>query len=262
MLHLHGDDWFYLRRTVPTVRTLHGSALYEARHATSMKRRLSQYIVYPLEHLSVRLATVPAAVGRQTADLYRIEQVVDNGVDLGVFHPGPKDDRPRVLYVGTWDGRKRGRWLHELFVSRILKEIPDARLDFVSDRALPHPSIDFVSFPDDRTLAELYRRAWVFAYPSVYEGFGIPYLEALASGTAVVASPNGGAAHVLADGRYGVIADDHSFPEKLIELLRGAERRRTMEAQGLERARELSWDAVAKQHRVVYEKAIASWHNP
>jgi phosphatidyl-myo-inositol alpha-mannosyltransferase len=42
VVHLHGDDWFYLRRGVPTVRTFHGSALMEARHATRARRRVLQ----------------------------------------------------------------------------------------------------------------------------------------------------------------------------------------------------------------------------
>jgi glycosyltransferase involved in cell wall biosynthesis len=57
VLHLHGDDWFYVRRRVPTVRTLHGSALSEARHSTRWLRRARQLFTYPLEALSSRLAT-------------------------------------------------------------------------------------------------------------------------------------------------------------------------------------------------------------
>ena len=61
IVHFHGDDWFLLRRPFSSVRTLHGSALFEARSASSLKRKIAQYCVYPLEHLSTRLATVPLA---------------------------------------------------------------------------------------------------------------------------------------------------------------------------------------------------------
>src|SRR5215217_4746364 len=67
VLHLHGDDWFYFRRTLPTVRTLHGSALREAQSATSPKRKLGQYVIYPLEHLAAKLATIALAVGRDAS---------------------------------------------------------------------------------------------------------------------------------------------------------------------------------------------------
>jgi hypothetical protein len=70
VVHPHGDDWFYVRRTTPTVHTLHASALREARSAASYKRKLVQYSVYPLEHVSATLATIPLAVGTDAAAIY------------------------------------------------------------------------------------------------------------------------------------------------------------------------------------------------
>jgi len=70
VVHFHGDDWFYFRRTIPSIRTFHGSALEEARTATSLKRRLSQFLVYPLEHLSAVLADQRLAIGPKTARIY------------------------------------------------------------------------------------------------------------------------------------------------------------------------------------------------
>jgi glycosyltransferase involved in cell wall biosynthesis len=256
VVHLHGDDWFLLNRKGPTVRTLHGSALYEARSATSWKRRLSQYLVYPLEHLARRLATVPLAVGPETARIYGIPDLANNGVDTGVFRPGPKADHPQVLYVGTWEGRKRGRFIFEQFVERVLPACPKAELIMVCDRQPDHPNVRSVHFPDDETLAALYRSAWVFAYPSVYEGFGIPYIEAMASGTAVLCSPNDGARYVLENGAFGCIAEDASFAGSLIELLSHHEKRGAMIEKGLARAAGFTWSAVAEQHRRIYREAI------
>ncbi len=71
----------------------------------------------------------------------------------------------------------------------------------------------------DEELASWYRRAWVFCLPSTYEGFGIPYAEALLSGTPVVASPNPGARYVLADGKYGRIVEDPELGSSILELL-------------------------------------------
>ena len=257
VIHLHGDDWFFVRRNSPTVRTLHGSALREARHATSMKRKVAQYGVYPLERLSARLATVAVAVGRDAAGIYGLSQTVDNGVDLERFHAGEKSARPSVLYVGTWEGRKRGRWLHDLFVNRILPRVPGAELVFVSDRCAPHPSVRAIAFPDDESLASLYREAWVFAYPSTYEGFGIPYVEALASGTAIVTSPNGGATQILEEGRHGIIVDDDGFADQVVDLLRNAERRKSLEKAGRSRAEQFTWRRVAERHRELYRLAVA-----
>ena len=256
VIHLHGDDWFFVRRSAPTVRTLHGSALREARHATSLKRRVTQYAFYPMERLSARLATVTAAVGEETAAIYGVEELVDNGIDLERFRPGPKSTAPSVLFIGTWDGRKRGKWMFEQFVGSILPRVPEAELWFVSDKCPSHPSVRFFHYPDDEDLASLYRRAWVLAYPSTYEGFGIPYLEAMASGTAIVSSPNGGARHVLSGGAYGVIAPDDSFADLVVDLLNDGGKRRVLEAGGPERASHFAWSKVAARHRRLYELAI------
>jgi phosphatidyl-myo-inositol alpha-mannosyltransferase len=259
VIHLHGDDWFFLRRGAPTVRTLHGSALREARHATSLKRKVVQYLFYPLERLSARLATVPAAVGQETARIYGIDHVVDNGVDLERFRPGEKSAVPSVLFVGTWEGRKRGKWFFETFVNRIQPAVPEAELWYVGDRCPSNPGVRDMGFPDDERLAALYRAAWVFAYPSTYEGFGIPYIEALASGTAIVSSPNGGASYVLEGGAYGVIATDESFADRVIELLRAPERRNELAATGVARADRFTWRKVAEQHRRLFAMAVSKW---
>ena len=244
VLHLHGDDWFLLRRPVPTVRTFNGTARREAEHAASTRVRAMYRAVWPLERLAARLATLPVALGPDTAALMGLDDVVGYGVDVDRFRPGPKAAAPTVLFVGTWGGRKRGEVAWRAFVDEVLPVCPGARLEVVADRCDPHPAVEAVTFPGDDELAERYRRAWVFAYPSTYEGFGIPYVEAMASGTAVVSSPNAGARWVLDEGRTGVLAD--------------GERRRRYEAAGLDRAAGFTWPAVAEDHRRLYERVAGA----
>ena len=258
VVHFHGDDWFYIRRTSPTVRTFHGSALEEARSASSLKRRLSQYLVYPLEHLSARLSTKHVAIGPNTGRIYDTSQLMNNGVDMGLFRPGQKTQHPSVLFVGTWQGRKRGRFLFNIFIDRILSEIPEATLLMVADRCEEHDQVIFVPRPTDEELAALYRKAWVFAYPSVYEGFGIPYIEAMASGTAVLCSPNDGASYVLDDGEYGLVCDDDRFGDELVHLLTDECQRHRFEARGLRRAVAFSWEQVALDHHALYRQTLNS----
>ncbi|MFP4228438.1 MAG: glycosyltransferase family 4 protein [Salinivenus sp.] len=260
VVHFHGDDWFYLRRSVPSVRTVHGSALEEARSAESWKRTLMQHLLYPLEHLSVRLATVGLAIGPKTATLYPSTVLANNGVDLERFQPGPKTPAPSILFVGTWTGRKRGRVLFDIFRREVLPSVPNATLvmvsDHVSDACADHPSVEYWARPSDAELAALYRQAWVFAFPSTYEGFGLPYIEAMASGTAVLSSPNDGARHVLADGTYGEIVEDADFGTALIDLLRSSDRRKALETGGLERAQTFAWPAVVSAHEAHYAAAL------
>lgn len=258
VVHFHGDDWFYLRRRrQATVRTFHGTARQEARAATKAKVRLMYVAVGPLERLSGRLADRVLAIGADAATLFGTPHVVANGVDLQRFHPGPKSQEPTVLFVGTWEGRKRGRLVYEMFLSTVAARNPDARLIMVSDECPAHPRVDHVVRPDDDELAALYRSAWVLAHPSLYEGFGIPYLEAMASGTAVVTSPNEGAVAVLEDGRYGRIADDESFGREVAALIDDADARHRLERAGLDRAQEFAWSLVAAAHRAHYLAAVA-----
>lgn len=256
VIHLHGDDWFYVKRTIPSVRTLHGSALNEARTATSLKRKFVQSIIYPLEHVSAKLASLSLAIGTDTAHIYHLSHTIDNGVSLERFYPGAKTPEPSVLFVGTWQGRKRGEFVFNQFIQHVLPTFPNAKLWMVSDGCPDHPNVVDCKFPSDAELADLFRTAWVFAYPSTYEGFGIPYIEAMASGTAIVSSPNPGAEYVLDKGQYGVIAEDQRFGSLLLELLQDSDKRLLLAQKGIERAQIFSWKIVAEHHREMYQKVI------
>lgn len=255
VLHLHGDDWFYLRRRLPTVRTFHGSALYEARNATRVRRRASQLALYPMELLSARLATASYGIIPGDGPGYRTLGHLNLGIDLpGV--DGHGSAAPTVLFVGTWQGRKRGELLHEAFLRHVLPRLPDAQLVMVSDHCEPGPGIRWVSRPSDEELAALYAAAAVFCLPSAYEGFGVPYLEAMAHGTPVVSTPNPGARFVLDDGRCGVIANEEHLGEEILRLLLDDSARLALARRGRERALEFSWDAAIERHERAYRDAV------
>jgi glycosyltransferase involved in cell wall biosynthesis len=261
VVHLHGDDWFYLRRPVPTVRTFHGTALGESRSATRLRRRIAYRVLDPLERWARRRCDLALAIGADAAERYRADARVDNGVDLDRFRPGPKAAAPTVLFVGTWDGRKRGRFAFERFVADVLPRVPSARLVVVAEAAEAHPAVEHLLHPDDDTLAARYREAWVLAYPSTYEGFGIPVLEALASGTAVVASPSQGVADVLAGGG-GVLVGDASFGDAVARLLTATAEREALAAAGAPAAAAYAWPSVAAEHRRLYRTALATARRP
>ncbi|CAN5311836.1 hypothetical protein BH09GEM1_BH09GEM1_18810 [soil metagenome] len=257
VVHFHGDDWFVFRRSRATVRTMHGSALREAQRATRWQRSLVQYMIYPFERLSAFMATIPVAVSRDTASLLRIERVVGNGVDPTLFTPGVKSRSPLVLYLGTWGGRKRGKWMYDLFTQRIVPQHPDAVLHFMADVTPPaHPRVRPDRFPNDVQLAAAYREAWVFALPSTYEGFGIPYLEAMASGTPVIASPNSGASELLEGGKDGLLVADDEFAPALLRLLDDASERERLAAHGLSRSSQFAWPHIAGEYLNIYREAV------
>jgi len=107
----------------------------------------------------------------------------------------------------------------------------------------------------DEQLAELYRGARCVAYPSLYEGFGIPVLEAMACGTPVVTS-RGGATEEVADGA-AVLVDPRDPADIAAGIERAIRDRSELVSCGLARARAFSWKAIADATVRVYREAAA-----
>jgi glycosyltransferase involved in cell wall biosynthesis len=257
ILHLHGDDWFFVNRRIPTVRTMHGSAREEARFAGTFKYRALELTLYPLEHLAAALATCTLAVGPEARETYQADYLADNGVDLMRFTPRPKSFEPLLFYIGTWRGRKRGEFAFDTFIRHVLPAVPNARLYMASDYAPQHRSVIQDRFPDEVELAAWLAKSWVFMYPSLYEGFGIPYIEALASGTAVVTTRNSGAEYVLDHGRFGVLCDDSNFGPCVVSMLKDHQRRTAFQIEGRAHAANYSWPVVAARHAEIYRSVLS-----
>jgi glycosyltransferase involved in cell wall biosynthesis len=184
-----------------------------------------------------------------------VHEVVPNGVDARRFHPGTDPaPHPVILFVGTWHGRKRGALLADTFAREIRPVLPDAELWMVTQDApaeLPD-GVRVLGRLDDDALAETYRRAWVFCLPSTYEGFGIPYAEAMLSGLPVVATPNPGSDFVTDGGRAGVEATDAQLGAWLLRLLQDDAERERLRAAGLARAARFDIRAVADRYEELY----------
>jgi len=103
----------------------------------------------------------------------------------------------------------------------------------------------------DEELASLYRQAWVYVTPSTYEGFGLPYLEAMSCGTPVVATPNPGSVEILDHGRCGVLAGDEEFGDRISSLLSDEQWRAALIASGLCRAREYSLSLMLDRYEAL-----------
>jgi phosphatidylinositol alpha-mannosyltransferase len=261
VLHLHGDDWFYVHRRVPTVRTLHGSAFYEAQFATRTRRRVSQYLTYGLELVADRLATGSYGVNPGPGPGAGRTGHLPLAVDLPAVESVERSGPPVVLFVGTWEGRKRGKLLHETFLRDVRSQVPDAQLVMVSDHCEPGLGVRWVARPTDEELTELYRSAWVFCMPSTYEGFGLPYLEAMAHGTPVVATTNPGSLFVLDRGRFGLMTAERELGHEIAKLLVDGDRRSDLATRGVERARRFGWGALLDQHECAYREAMATFRS-
>ena len=252
----HGDSLLLPLAGKPVVRVMHGSALGEARSASSLGRRVLQFGVFVQELATALVSRGVVGVSENTRrDNPFVRRVIPHGVDQRFFSvSGEKSATPTVLFVGTLDGRKRGRFLLDAFHKAVRVAHSDATLDFVGPPGPPLPGVTYHTGITDDDLANLYRRAWVYASPSSYEGFGLPYLEAMACGTPVVASPNPGSREVLDDGRSGVLADDAAFGGELAALLGDAPRRARLADEGLRRARTYSLSRMVSEYEeLLYE---------
>jgi glycosyltransferase involved in cell wall biosynthesis len=133
-----------------------------------------------------------------------------------------------VLMLAPGDPRKNHAGL-----AAAMELLPDLRL--VARNGVPHDE-----------LPDLYRRAAVFAYPSFLEGFGIPILEAMASGTPVVASSHPSLDEASGDAAVRI---DPNSPEAIADGIRLAlQERETLVAKGLEHAGKFSWRACGEAH--------------
>jgi phosphatidyl-myo-inositol alpha-mannosyltransferase len=256
----HGDSLLLPLSGRPIVRIMHGSARGEARSARSAGRWILQMGVYLQELATALIEDGTVAVSEcARRDNRFVRRVIPHGVDRGIFFPSPADKtrEPSVLFVGTLEGRKRGRLLVDIFERIVRVSYPDASLAMVGPSGPVMPGVTYHTGVSDIELGGLYRRAWVYASPSTYEGFGLPYLEAMASGTAVLATPNPGSREVLLDGRYGQLAGDETFSGALVALLGDAQARRVFEGQGLQRAQEYSLDAMLDRYEALLMELCA-----
>lgn len=256
--HLHGDDWFYLVRRLPTVRTYYGSALLEGLTATSSKRRINQAAIFLLELWARGRADAVYGIGSDSCAIYRADGILSIGIEPETIVRQPSE-HPSILFIGTWEGRKRGKLLHRVFQEYVRPRVPDAELWMVCERAEPGPGTRWLGSPDNESLARLMSQAWAFCLPSRYEGLGLPYLEAMASGVPVVSTRNPGASDVLAGGTVGVLTDDHHLGEALVGMLTDPEQRSRLESAGRHRAATFSWDRVAEDYEAAYAMAIERW---
>ena len=254
VVHAHGDDTFLWLKKPIHVRTMHGSCFAEALHIPGVKGKLRMALLGLSEVLASCGAQRTVAVSDNTRRSYPwIRQVIPNGVSLEVYHPTEiKAPAPAILFVGTYHNRKRGKLLMRAFEERVRVALPTAQLWMVCNDAPPAPGVAVLGRVDEAQLADLYRKAWVFCLPSSYEGFGVPYIEAMASGTAVVATPNPGANEVLARGRFGRIVEPEALGDALADLLNNRAERERLQTLGLQRAQEFGWPRITEQYEALY----------
>jgi glycosyltransferase involved in cell wall biosynthesis len=177
-----------------------------------------------------------------------------------------------VLYVGNIKPHKNLVRLIEAFATlRRRQGFNELKLLIIGDEIskLPalrravhtqklHKHVRFLGYLEDETLASLYRLASVFVFPSLYEGFGLPPLEAMASGTPVVTSNVSSMPEVTGDA--AVLVDPYnvgSIVDGIARVLEDPALSAELRRKGIARAREFSWERSVKRTHRLYQEVCA-----
>ncbi len=277
-----------LRRRLPFVATIHHpisrDRVVEMAAARGWRRRWSVARWYSFVAMQARVARrVPLVIGVSTIatddtvedfgiDRERI-RVVPLGVDTDLFRPGGHRVPGRIVAVASADKPLKGV-AHLLDALAKLRVERDAELQLVSsiepggatDRRIESLGLrEHVTIHSGLTseqIAELLRTAEIMCVPSLYEGFSLPTVEALASGTPVVASRAGAIPEVVGEGEDDCAVlvtpgDAEELAAALGALLDDADRRAALGAAGRARAlHRYSWASVAQATADVYAEAV------
>jgi glycosyltransferase involved in cell wall biosynthesis len=269
---------------VPTVVTIHDMSLRLHPQCHPVRRLL---INRPLLSLAIRSAARIVTVSHSARrDLLRLHGIDPNRVSVvheaaaPRFHPIAERARlddvrnryglpPRfVLYVGTIEPRKNLPRLIQAFAAARRQGMPhhlvcagpygwsSRDLTDVIDRLAVRHVVHFTGYVPVEDLPVIYNLGEMFAFPSVYEGFGLPVVEAMACGTPVITS-NTSSLDEIASGAAETVNpyDVDALSAAFVRLARDAEWRHELSRRGLARARQFSWSRTAREMLAVYQRA-------
>ncbi|MFN7961512.1 MAG: glycosyltransferase family 1 protein [Thermoanaerobaculia bacterium] len=232
-----------------------------------------------------RILTVSRNTKSDLMEFFEVDptkiEVVYNGVDdrfRGRLDPAEIDQRlarlgvsrPYLLFVGNPKPHKNlntviQAYAHALSVAPFeeplvcvgAREGAEFKLRQRAEHLGIGDRLKLVGYVDDADLPALYQGATLFLYPTLYEGFGLPVAEAMASGTAVVTS-NTSALREIAEG-YAYLVDPHDVArmgEAIAVCVSDPERRAGLAELGLRRAGEFRWQKAAEETLAVYRRAL------
>lgn len=245
-----------------------------------------RWLIRRVVRASSRVITDSTSVGQSLREILDADESRVDVVPLGVsprfraIGPEESDEtmrrlgipRPYVLFVGNLEPRKNlpgllrafrhvraayGPGIHLVVAGKLAWKSGPLRRELAAAEIADSVHVTGYVAPAD--LPALYAGAEVFAFPSFWEGFGLPVLEAMACGTPVVAAGVASIPEVC--GGAAVLVDPHSTESiagGILDVLGDPDRRRELVALGRERAAELSWDRTARETMRVYRRALGS----
>jgi glycosyltransferase involved in cell wall biosynthesis len=267
----------------PTVVTIHDMSIYAHPNTHKLtnvirgKRRIplmarrSSMIIAPSEWTKREIIKYLRTRSEKISVIYEAAREIMEPLPLSAcldVLEKHKIRRPYLLYVGTIEPRKNLltliRAYEELLKSSAHRPqlvlcggrgwLDDEVFKLVEDLNLQN-QVRFTGYVDDIDLPALYSAAAVFVYPSLYEGFGLPPLEAMACGTPVVTSNSSSLPEVVA--KAGLMHDPYNYralTECIMTILNDVAAYDHFKRAGLEQASHFSWERVARETQVVYDE--------
>jgi glycosyltransferase involved in cell wall biosynthesis len=262
-----------VRNGVRSVRTVAGRIQRIAWYPWRMQREAARRL-----DALISGSRASAALIEETWRLPRgLMHAIYDGVDTSLFHPpaGALDSETEagtLLFVGNSEDYNKGA-VYLLRAMARLRRSADVHLYLVggpsaAPRVAPteiarlgiEDRVTIVGRVSEQELAGWYRRAQVLVSPSLYEGFGLPAAEAMASGTAVIASDGGALPELVADGETGLVVpagDVDALAGAIASLAADAKRCRRMGEAGLARALAMfTWPQTAAATEALYAEVL------
>jgi glycosyltransferase involved in cell wall biosynthesis len=200
------------------------------------------------------------------------------GLSLGVFSPSPASksdtliklglEKPYLLCVGTLEPRKNYPFLVDVFErlkeydgDLVIAGMRGWKYGPILERIQNSPCADrirYLEYVEDDQLSALYSGADLFVFPSLYEGFGFPPLEAMLCGTAVVSSAAASLPEVLGDAACLVEGyEAENWVEAIRELLGSESKRKQLREAGEAQTKIFDWNRTARETLDVYRKVLS-----
>lgn len=177
-----------------------------------------------------------------------------------------------MLYVGSINARKNIARLFEAY-AMVRGKFPDvtlviggkrqwrtAEIDATWQRLNLDDHVHFTGYVDDADLPALYSAAELFVFPSLYEGFGLPPLEAMACGTPVITSNSSSLPEVVGDA--ALLVEPHNtanIADAMVQLLGDVPLQAELRRRGFTQARRFTWEQAAQETKIVYQRLMTAY---
>jgi glycosyltransferase involved in cell wall biosynthesis len=274
---LHVPSYRRMVRSAPcaTVATIHDLAPFHVAGKYDWARMFyGRVVARRLAHRQNGIIAVSHNTARDLERYYHLNparvQVVENGLDHKRFRPGPTArawaaehgvTRPFFLYVARFEHPGKNH-------VRLIDAFNRFKADTGSDWQLALGGADWhgaeaihrcIGFIGDGDLPTWYRTATAFVFPSLFEGFGLPPLEAMACGCPVASSTRGALADTVGNAAAFIEPESvESIKHELTRLATDPARRATLRAAGLAHAARFSWERTAAGTIEAYGRAVES----